>query len=357
MPRKAAPPLCTEQDRQTLKEWANSRSMEARLVERARMMCKLLDGESINKVANDLKVRPNTVIDWRNRFAAHGIAGLYDRPRSGKPPKYGPEFRTRVLQTLELPPPSGQSCWDGPALAKHLNASVDAVWRVLRKQNICLARQRSWCVSTDPEFSVKAADIVGLYLAPPEKALVISVDEKPSIQALERAKGYVCTRNGKVVQGLKSTYKRHGTLNLFAALNVATGAIHTQTTTLKRRVEFLAFMDQVLAELPDGAEREVHVILDNYCIHKRNDDWLAQHPNVTFHFTPTSASWLNQVEIWFGILSRKALKNASFRSIDELRAAIEAFIAAYQPNAHPFVWRKREVKGSQLRNTILNLCN
>lgn len=357
MPRKATPPPCSENDRQTLKEWANSRSMEARLVERAQIMCKLLDGESVNKVANDLKVRPNTVIDWRNRFVAHGIAGLYDRPRSGKPSKYGQEFRTRVLQTLELPPPSGQSRWDGPALAKHLDASVDAVWRVLRQQNICLARQRSWCVSTDPEFAPKAADIVGLYLAPPEKALVISVDEKPSIQALERARGYVCTRNGKVVQGLKSTYRRHGTLNLFAALNVATGAIHTQTTTLKRRVEFLAFMDQVLAELPDSAEREIHVILDNYCIHKRNDEWLAQHPNVTFHFTPTSASWLNQVEIWFGILSRKALKNASFRSIDELRAAIEAFISAYQPNARPFVWRKREVKGSQLRNTIINLCN
>lgn len=357
MPRKATPPPCSEKDRQTIKEWANSRSMETRLVERARMMCKLLDGESVNKVAADLKVRPNTVIDWRNRFAAHGIAGLYDRPRSGKPAKYGPEFRTRVLQTLELPPPAGQSRWDGPALAKRLDASVDAVWRVLRQQNICLARQRSWCVSTDPEFAPKAADIVGLYLAPPEKALVISVDEKPSIQALERTRGYVCTRNGKVVQGLKSTYKRHGTLNLFAALNVATGAIHTQTTTLKRRVEFLAFMDQVLAELPDSAEREIHVILDNYCIHKRNDEWLAQHPNVTFHFTPTSASWLNQVEIWFGILSRKALKNASFRSLDELRSAIEAFIAAYQPNARPFVWRKREVKGSQLRNTITNFCN
>lgn len=183
------------------------------------------------------------------------------------------------------------------------------------------------------------------------------MDEKPSIQALERATGYVCTSSGKVVRGLKSTYKRHGTLNLFAALNVATGAIHTQTTELKRRVEFLAFMDQVLSELPDSSEKEIHVILDNYCIHKRNDEWLARHPNVTFHFTPTSASWLNQVEIWFGILSRKALKNASFQSVDELRAGIEAFIEAYQPNARPFTWRKREVKGSQLRNTIPNFCN
>jgi len=356
MPRKALPPPCNDKDRQILREWAASRSMEARLVERARMMNKLLDGESVSKVANDLKVRPNTVIDWRTRFAAEGIDGLYDRPRSGKPPKYGQEFCAHVLQTLEQPPPHGQSCWDGPAVARHLGASDDAVWRVLRKQNICLARQRSWCVSTDPEFAPKAADIVGLYLAPPEKALVISVDEKPSIQALERATGYVCTSNRKIVHGLKSTYKRHGTLNLFAALNVATGAIHTQTTELKRRVEFLAFMDQVLLELPDSNEKEIHVILDNYCIHKRNDEWLARHPNVKFHFTPTSASWLNQVEIWFGILSRKALKNASFKSVDDLCVAINAFVEVYQQNAKPFVWRKREVKGSQLRNTIANIC-
>lgn len=133
---------------------------------------------------------PNTVIDWRNRFAVQGISGLYDRPRSGKPPKYDEEFRARVLKTLELPPPRGQSCWDGPSVAQHPGASDDAVWRVLRKQNICLARQRSWCVSTDPEFASKAADIVGLYLAPPEKALVISVDEKPNVQALERTTGY-----------------------------------------------------------------------------------------------------------------------------------------------------------------------
>ena len=225
----------------------------------------------------------------------------------------------------------------------------------MRKEGVCLSRQRSWCVSTDPEFIPKAADIVGLYLNPPENALVISIDEKPSIQALERATGYVETDNGKIVRGFKSTYKRHGTLNLFAALEIATGAIHTQTTQQKRRLEFLAFMDQVLAGLP--GDKEIHVILDNYCIHKKNDAWLAAHPNVHFHFTPTSASWLNQVEIWFGIFSRKALKGASFENIEHLRQAIEAFVAAYGPTAKPFVWRKREVKGTQLRNTIANLCN
>ena len=357
MARKAPIPYCSENDRQTLSEWVNSRSMEWRLVERAKIINKLLDGEQVQKVAKDIETSQNTVIEWRDRFITNGIKGLYDLPRSGKPPKYDKEFRNLVLKTLELPPPKGQSNWDGPSLSRHLGASDDAVWRVLRKEGICLARQRSWCVSTGPEFAPKAADIVGLYLAPPENALMISVDEKPSIQALERTTGYVCTSNRKIVHGLKSTYKRHGTLNLFAALNVATGTIHTQTTELKRRVEFLAFMDQLLLDLPDSDEKEIHVILDNYCIHKRNNEWLAAHPNVKFHFTPTSASWLNQVEIWFGILSRKALKNASFKSVEQLKSAIAEFIEAYQPNAKPFMWRKREVRGSQLRNTISNLCN
>jgi transposase len=355
MPRKAPIPNCTEKDRETLEQMVRSRTEEVRMAERANIILKCLEGERVHRIAKDLHIRPNTVIEWRRRFEKDGLQGLKDRHRSGKPPTYDAEFRNSVLKTLELPPPAGQAQWDGPAVAKHLDTSVDAVWRLLRKENICLSRQRSWCVSTDPEFIPKAADIVGLYLNPPENALVISIDEKPSIQALERTTGYVETDNGRIVRGFKSTYKRHGTLNLFAALEVATGAIHTQTTQQKRRLEFLAFMDQVLAGLP--GDREIHVILDNYCIHKRNDEWLAAHPNVHFHFTPTSASWLNQVEIWFGIFSRKALKGASFESIEHLRQAIEAFVAAYGPTAKPFVWRKREVKGTQLRNTIENLCN
>ena len=355
MPRKAPIPKCSEQDKQMLQQLAGSRTEEARLVERAKIILKCLQGERVHKIAKDLQVRPNTVIEWRRRFEKEGIEGLKDQPRSGKPARYGAVFRGEVLNALELPPPAGQARWDGPAVAKHLDTSVHAVWRLLRKEGICLSRQRSWCVSTDPEFIPKAADIVGLYLDPPENALVISVDEKPSIQALERATGYVETDNGKIVHGFKSTYKRHGTLNLFAALEIATGAIHTQTTQQKRRTEFLTFMDQVVTNLPDG--KEIHVILDNYCIHKKNDAWLAVHPNVRFHFTPTSASWLNQVDIWFGIFSRKALRGANFKSIEQLRQAIEAFVAAYGPTAKPFVWRKREVKGSQLKNTIVNLRN
>ena len=264
-------------------------------------------------------------------------------------------MRDRLLAQLELAPPEGMASWDGGSLALALGVSDDAVWRALRKEGIQLQRHRSWCVSTDPEFAAKAADVIGLYLNPPHNALVLSVDEKPSIQALERARGYVHTSSGKIVQGLKSTYKRHGTVNLFAALEVATGVIRGKTTQTKKRADFQAFMDDVVAE--QAAERQIHVILDNLNTHKKNDDWLAKHPNVTFHFTPTSASWLNQVEIWFGIFQRKTLSNASFKSIEQLSQAIHAFTAACNENAAPFVWRKREVRGAQLRNTIVNLRN
>lgn len=355
MPRKAKIPSCSAEERQKVEELARSRTAEARLVERAKMVVRCLQGEAVSEIARNVGTGVNTVIAWRRRFEKEGVAGLCDHPRRGRPVRYGVEFRNRVLALLEEPPPAEQACWDGPAVARHLRVSEHAVWRCLRKQGICLRRQRSWCVSTDPEFAAKAADIIGLYLNPPEKALVISVDEKPSIQALERARGYVQTDSGKIVRGFKSTYKRHGTLNLFAALEVATGAIHAGITEKKRRVEFLSFMDGLLADLP-CADKEIHVILDNYCIHKKNDAWLAAHPNVFFHFTPTSASWLNQVEIGFGILSRKVLRGSSHQSQEQLRQAIQAYIAAYGPKAKPFVWRKREVKGSQLRNTIVNLC-
>jgi transposase len=191
----------------------------------------LSGGKPVQTIACKCHTRPNTVIKWRQRFAQQGLAGLSDAPRPGAKPVYGEDFRNRLLALLEKAPPAGQACWDGAALAARLNGSVHAVWRVLRKEGICLQRQRSWCVSTDKEFAARAADVIGLYLNPPTNALVIG--EKPSIQALERAVGYVETDNGKIVRGFKSTYKRHGTLNLFAALQVATGQIQTNTTVRK----------------------------------------------------------------------------------------------------------------------------
>jgi transposase len=355
MARVAIALSCTAEQRAELMTLARSRTEEARLVERAKIVLACLEGKRNDAVGRELGVRPNTVGLWRKRFAAAGLAGLRDRVRPGKAPKYGADLRLRVLRQLELPPPKGSASWDGASVAAALGVSDDAVWRLLRKEGVQLRRRRSWCVSTDRQFAAKAADIIGLYLNPPDHALVLSVDEKPTIQALERARGYVLTSSGKVVQGLKSTYKRHGTVNLFAALEVATGLIRGKTTKTKKRVDFQAFMTELVAEHPP--DREIHVILDNLSTHKKNDDWLAAHPNVTFHFTPTSASWLNQVEIWFGIFTRKALAGASFAGVEQLTQAIHDFTEAYNRNAAPFVWRKREVKGAQLRYTIVNLRN
>jgi hypothetical protein len=175
------------------------------------------------------------------------LRGLRDLQRPGKPAICDTAFRNRVLALLEQPPPSGMSHWDGPAVAEKLNCSVYAVWRVLRREGIYLRRVRSWCVSTDTEFAPKAAEVVGLYLNPPLNAVVLSVDEKPSIQAIERTSGYVETDSGKVVRALKSTCKRHGTLNLFAALEVGTGQVHTKFTDYKKREDFQSFLDGVLS--------------------------------------------------------------------------------------------------------------
>ena len=356
MPRHAAPLECSDEVRAELMVMSRSRAQEARLVERARVVLACLDGKEIRQVAKDLDFSIPTVSKWRKRFGQRGLSGLRDEPRSGKPLTYGAAFRDRVLELLEQAPPAGLSHWDGPSVAEKLNASVHAVWRVLRKEGIYLQRLRTWCVSTDPEFAPKAAEVVGLYLNPPLNALVLSVDEKPSIQAIQRPSGYVETDSGAVVRAMKSTYKRNGTLNLFAALEIASGQVHAQTTEQKKREDFRRFLDAVIAELP--VDKDIHVILDHYSTHKRNEDWLAKYEGrVYFHFTPTSASWLNQVEIWFGLLTRQSLRGASFANKDQLRTAIQAFVARTNANPKPFHWRKREVKGSQLRNTIVNLCN
>jgi len=356
MPRHAPPLDCSAEVHAELLTMSRSRREETRMVERARIVLACLEGKEIQQVATETGASIPTVSKWRKRFAQSGIAGLRDQPRSGKPPTYDAGFRHRVLALLEQPPPPGLGHWDGREVALALGASVHAVWRLLRREGIYLQRLRTWCVSTDPEFAPKAAEVVGLYLNPPLNALVLSVDEKPSIQAIQRPSGYVETDSGAVVRAMKSTYKRNGTLNLFAALEIATGQIHAQTTELKKREDFRRFLDGVVAELP--ADKEIHVILDNYCTHKRNDDWLAKYDGrIQFHFTPTSASWLNQIEIWFGLLTRKALRGASFSSKDQLRSAIEAFVARTNEHPKPFHWRKREVKGSQLRNTIVNLRN
>jgi len=357
MSRQATTVELSEQDRRTLETWVRSGSTEQRLVKRARIVLAAAQGEATTSIASRFGVYPTTVSKWRMRFAARGLPGLADAPRPGAPERYGKETEKRILAMLDQPPPAGYGAWTGSLLAKALGeVSADQVWRVLRRQGIHLRRRRSWCVSTDPEFAAKAADIVGLYLAPPENALVLCVDEKPHIQALERAQGWLRLPNGKALTGFSHEYKRHGTTTLFGALEVATGQVKAGHYRRRRRREFLDFMNEVVTEYPP--DKELHVILDNLNTHKpKHDRWLARHRNVHFHFTPTHASWLNQIETWFSLLWRQALRGVSFTSPRQVRQAIDAYIAAYRQTAHAFEWRKRLVHSTSLKHNYTDLRN
>jgi len=316
---------------------------------RARIVLLAADGRSTRSIAYEVGAMPTTVSTWRGRFAREGLAGLVDKPRPGPQPKYGDETGRRILALLDRPPPAGFARWNGPLIAAELgDVHEQQVWRFLRAHKIDLSGRKSWCESDDPEFVAKAADVVGLYMAPPENAIVICVDEKPSIQALERAQGYLKLPNGRALTGHSHDYKRNGTSTLFAAFEVATGKVMAAHKKRRRRLEFLDFMNDIVAAYPDTA---IHVILDNLNTHKpKNDRWLAQHTNVHFHFTPTRASWLNQVEIWFSILEGQSLRGASFDSVAQLRQHIDAFIEVYNEAAKPFVWTKAKVHQRRVKN-------
>lgn len=346
----------SNQDKIDLELLASDGSSKNKMSIRAKMVLMCSEGDTIVDIASELGTYPNKVICWRERYREAGIFGLYDKEKSGRAKKYDKvEVLNEVKELLKSAPPKGMGEWDGKTIAKKLKINKHSLWQILRENNISLKRRRSWCISTDPEFTKKAADIVGLYLDPPMNAIVISVDEKPSIQALERKQGFIRESSGKIVRGYKSTYKRHGTINLFAALQVHTGKVHGKFTARKTKVDFLEFMDDVVAD--HSEEVELHVVLDNYSSHKKLGEWLTKNPNVKFHYTPTSASWLNQIEIWFSILSRKSLKGFSAKSVDDIITQIKSFIEQSNKNCKPFKWRKREVKGSQLKNTIDNIFN
>jgi transposase len=317
-------------------------------VRRARIVLLAAEGRSTRSIAEQVGVQPRVVSNWRRRFAEQGLSGLKDRPRAGKRPIYGKATNKRILALLDKPRPRGYARWTGPLLAKALgDVDVQYVWRFLREHNIDLAARKSWCESNDPEFVAKAADVVGLYIDPPAKAIVLCVDEKPSIQALERAQGYLKLPNGRALTGQSHDYKRHGTTTLFAALEVATGRIIAAHSKRRRRVEFLGFMNSLVAAFPD---RELHVILDNLNTHKKNERWLKKHPKVHFHFTPTRSSWLNQVETWFSILQGQSLSGTSFIAVEQLQDHIDAFIAAYNETAEPFAWTKKKVYQRRFKN-------
>jgi transposase len=349
--------LLSAEERSVLEKNVGAATSEQRLAFRSRVILLAADGVGTNAIAARLQTTPATVSKWRVRFARLGLAGLADAPRSGAPVRYTDETERRILAKLDEAVPEGETAWTARLLARALgDVSEDHIWRVFRTHGIHLQRRRSWCVSSDPEFAAKAADIVGLYLAPPENALVISVDEKPQIQALERAQGYLRFSDGQTFRGFSDRYKRHGTTTLFAALEVATGLVTTGHYRRRRRIEFLDFMNRLVGQYP--ADQEIHVILDNLSTHsKKGGTWLARHPHVHFHFTPTNASWLNQIEVWFSILTVRVLRGGSFTSPQELRGAIDCFTKAWREDCSPFAWTKEEVHQVTLKRCYADLCN
>jgi transposase len=337
--------------RSELEGWLRASTTEQRMVRRARIVLLAADGWASRAIAREVGVMTGVVSVWRTRFAASGIAGLKDKPRPGATPIYTEATGKRILAVLEQAVPKGRARWTCELVAETLgDVDVNYVRRFLRKQKIDLAGRKSWCESDDPQFAARAADVVGLYLAPPKNAIVLCVDEKPSIQALERSQGYLKLPNGRALTGHSHDYKRHGTSTLFAAFDVATGKVKAAHKKRRRRKEFLDFMDELVAAYP---KRRLEVILDNLNTHKKNEEWLARHPKVSFHYTPTRASWLNQVEGWFSILQGQSLTGASFTSVEQLRQHIDAFIDTYNEHAEPFVWTKskvhqRRVKGRRI---------
>jgi len=338
----------TAEERAVLEALRRSTKSQARMRLRARIVLLAADGTPTREIGRRVGCTTGTASKWRVRYARDRLAGLDETGNRGAAPKYGPVEQKRILALLDRPPPSGHSNWTAPLLARALgDIHEQYIWRFLRAQKVDLSGRKSWCESHDPQFVAKAAEIVGLYMAPPDNAVVLSVDEKPSIQALERAQGYLKLPSGRAMIGQSHDYKRHGTTTLFAALNVATGKVTGRHYTRRRRVEFLDFMNKVVADYP---EREIHVILDNLSTHKpKRDLWLARHRNVHFHYTPTYTSWLNQIEIWFSILSGKSLAGASFQAVDQLKAHINDFIASYNKDARPFAWTKSKVHQKRLK--------
>jgi transposase len=326
-----------DEDRAILESWTRSRAIRAGYVERARIVLAVADGNGTSGAARLVGVSRPTVIKWRDRFVERGLAGLDDEPRPGRPKII--DDAAIIAATLEPPPEAlAVTHWSSRLLGKHLGIGDATVARAWRKYHVQPWRRETFKFSTDPELEAKVRDVVGLYLSPPEKALVLCVDEKSQIQALNRTAPMLPLRPG-LPEKATHDYQRNGTTTLFAALEIATGKVTDQCYDRHGKAEFLDFLKKVAKAYP---RRELHVVLDNYHTHKHADinGWLARNPRITLHFTPTSGSWLNLVEVFFSIITRQAIRRGSFDNVKELVAAIRAFIDGWNERCHPFAWTK-----------------
>jgi transposase len=339
--RPAPALVLREGDRGELERLTRSSSVRAGVAQRARIVLLAADGVGNTEIAERVGVVRQTVLTWRARYARGGIDALDDEDRPGRPRTID---QARIItETLKPPPKSlGVTHWSTRLLGARLKVANSTIAKAWRAYGLQPWRTGSFRFSTDPELEAKVVDVVGLYLNPPQNAVVLCVDEKSQIQALERA-APILPMQPHLIERRSHDYRRHGTTTLFAALNVATGKVTARCQPRHRHEEFLVFLRQVARAYPDdGTGRELHLVMDNYSTHKHQavQDWLAANPRIRVHFTPTHASWMNMVETWFSMAERQAIHRGSYRSVRQLVAAIRAYIDGWNDRAHPFTWTK-----------------
>ncbi len=336
-------------DRRRLESWLKLPTLSQELGLRARVILASAQGESVRAVAQRFEVSPNTVAVCRRRYREDGIAGLRTRMRSGRPRRVSASKEQAVVAAT-LKPPSSATHWSARRLARQMGLSKDTVHRIWQKYGLQPHRVETFKFSTDPDFETKLADIVGLYLNPPERALVLCVDEKSQIQALNRTQPALPMWPGLPAR-MTHDYVRHGTTSLFAALEVASGKVHGRCYPRHTHLEFIDFLKTLAKRY---RSRELHLICDNYGTHKhpKVTEWLEEHPNFHLHFTPTSASWLNLVERWFGLITSQAIRRGSFDSVKSLEKAIARYLAEWNEKPRPFRWTK---SAAAIKRSIRNV--
>ena len=337
-------------DRETLAQWLRCPTMPQQWALRARIVLASSDGEGVRQIARRLEVTPTTVCQWRERYLEQGLAGLKTRPRPGRP-RLISDAKERAVVAKTLSKPKTVTHWSCRSLAKEVGLSPATVHRIWRKYDLQPHRTTTFKFSQDPAFDRKLADVVGLYLDPPEKALVLCVDEKSQIQALNRTQPLLPMRPG-LPERMTHDYKRNGTTSLFAALEVASGKVLGRCFPRHTHAEFTSFLEAINRNYP---RREIHMICDNYGTHKHPAvrEWLAAHPRFHTHYTPTSASWLNLVERWFALITSQAIRRGSFDSVRALERAIMRYLAHWNERAKPFRWTKsaRQIRRQIRRGT------
>jgi transposase len=338
----------TEADRAKLEAWLRAPTLAQGLALRARVILASADDEGVRPMARRLGVSANTVAVWRRRYRSEGLAGLRTKARAGRPRRITSAKEQAVISAT-LRKPKAATHWSARRLAKVVGLSPATVHRIWQKYGLQPHRVETFKFSCDPQFDAKLADIVGLYLDPPERALVLCVDEKSQIQALNRTQPALPMWPGLPAR-MTHDYVRHGTTSLFAALEVASGKVHGRCYRRHRHAEFIVFLESLAKRYP---KLELHLICDNYGTHKHPavKQWLATHPRFHLHFTPTSASWLNLVERWFGLITAQAIRRGSFDSVARLEQAITRFLANWNENAKPFRWTK---SAHQIKRSIRN---